>query len=310
MLISMENVIIRQRVGDEKAVDMLKEAGFTGIDYSLCLMDDWEETVNAPDSLKTAAALRRYAEERGMCFSQSHAPLRFRYGNKMDLSEKDYYRIVKSMEFAAALGAPMIVVHTVRPTDGTDAMDYNLRYFRSLLPYAEKFGIKIGVENLYGAVNTSEAMKRATLGMPEAFCEIQDKLSSPYITGCLDIGHANLSYRNAPEFIRRSAGHFEYLHVHDNDSVKDMHQIPAVSRYFGRDKDWDVRCKTKDHPSPSLTYTVPWDEVTEALREVSYSGSMNLEILQYASIFPTEMLPGALRLAADAAKMLAGALKA
>ena len=59
MIISMENLVVRQRVGDEKALDMMKAAGFTGIDYSFCLMDDWEETVNAPDALKTAAALRR-----------------------------------------------------------------------------------------------------------------------------------------------------------------------------------------------------------------------------------------------------------
>ena len=308
MIISMENLIVRQRVGDEKSIDILKAAGFTGIDYSLCLMDDWEETVNAPDALKTAAALRRYAEERGMCFDQSHAPIRFRYGGKMDLSEREYFRIVKSMEFAAALGAPMIVVHTVRPTDGTDSMEYNLRYYRSLLPYAEKFGIKIGVENLYGPVNTSPAMKRNTLGTPEAFCEIQDKLNSPYITGCLDIGHANLSYRNVPEFIRRSAGHFEYLHVHDNDSMRDLHQIPSISRYFGSDRDWADRCKTSDRPSPNLNYTVPWDEVTDALREVRYKGSMNLEILQYTSLFPTELLPTALQLAAGSAKMLADAL--
>ncbi len=310
MIVSTENLILRQRVGDEKTVDMMKEAGLTGIDFSFCSMADWEETVGQADSLKTAESLRRYAEERGMRFSQSHAPFRFRFGSAMDPGEYEYYRIVRSMEFAARLGAPMIVIHCILPADGSDFMEYNLRYYASFLPYAEKFGIQIGVENLPGRTSPELPVTQRSLGKPETFCEIQDRLNSPYIVGCLDIGHANLSYRNAPEFIRRSAGHFEYLHVHDNDSVKDMHQIPAVSRYFGRDKDWDVRCKTKDHPSPSLTYTVPWDEVTEALREVRYGGSMNLEILQYASIFPTEMLPGALRLAADAAKMLADALKA
>ena len=87
MIVSTENLILRQRVGDEKAVDMMKEAGLTGIDYSLCHMADWEETVGQADYLKYAESLRRYAEARGMCFSQSHAPFRFRYGSAMDPGE-------------------------------------------------------------------------------------------------------------------------------------------------------------------------------------------------------------------------------
>ncbi len=304
MIVSTENLILRQRVGDEKAVDMMKEAGLTGIDYSLCSMADWEETVGQADYLKTADSLRRYAEERGMCFSQSHAPFRFRFGSAMDLSEHEYYRIVRSMEYAAHLGAPMIVIHCILPTDGSDFMEYNLRYYTSFLPYAEKFGIKIGVENLPGRTSADLPATQRSLGKPETFCEIQDRLDSPYFVGCLDIGHANMTYGNVPEFIRRSAGYIQYLHVHDNDGVRDMHQIPGISRYLGKDRDWAERSQVPDRPMPNKNFTVPWNEVLAALREIRYQGPFNLELLHFLDVFPTEQMPLALRLIAETGKMM------
>ncbi len=305
MIVSTENLILRQRVGDEKAIDMMKEAGFSGIDYSFCSMEDWEQVVDRPDSLQTADALRRRAEARGICFSQSHAPFRFRFGSAMDESEYEYYRIVRSMEFASRLGAPMIVIHAILPTDDTDFMDYNLRWYSSFLPYAEKYGIRIAVENLPGRFSAAEPPTRRVLGSPETFCEIQDRLDSPYITGCLDIGHANLTYGDVPSFIRQAAGHIEYLHIHDNDGVRDMHQIPALSRYFGKDRDWAERSANPDRPKPNAFFAVPWDEVLAALRDIGYRGPLDLELLRFLCLFPTEQMPVTLQLIAETGQMMA-----
>ena len=51
MLLSVENMIIRRRIGDKAAVDLLKEAGFTGIDYSLCGMEDWDAVAGSKNAL-------------------------------------------------------------------------------------------------------------------------------------------------------------------------------------------------------------------------------------------------------------------
>ena len=306
MLLSTENMIVRKRVGDKAAVDMMAEAGFTGIDYSFCMMEDWEETVNGKESLSYAEDLRKYAESRSVIFCQSHAPFRFRTGMKMDESEYEYYRIVKSMEFAAAMKIPMIVVHALMTEDGSDELDLNCRYYSSLLPYAEKFGIKIAVENLTGRRTRDSLPTQLSLGTPEKFCGIQDRLGSPYICGCLDIGHANLTTHDPAGFIRSSKGYVHYLHTHDNDGVRDSHRLPSLARWFDETAKPDTT--VRDFLSPNPEYSIPWDDVLRALKEIGYSGPFNMELLRYMEGYTTEDLPAALKIAVSVGRRMMQAL--
>ena len=286
MIISVENMIARRRVGDKGAVDMLKAAGFNGIDYSLCSMDDWYETVDSPVALDFAAELREYANERGMAFTQSHAPFRFKFGMQMCEKTEEYRQIVRSMEFAARLGAPMIVIHAVLCPEGCDRFEYNLRYYRSFLEYAHRFGIKIGVENLLGRETPESPATTNCLGSPETFCAMQDELSDPMICGCLDLGHALITTGDPAGFIRKSRGHVHYLHIHDNNGDADLHQLPALYEPAGG------------------RYKMPWKEVCAALSDIGFDGPINLELLRYMNNFRTEELPLALELAAATGKAL------
>ena len=297
MLLSVENYIPRKRVGDRAAMEMLREAGFTGLDFSFFSMNDWDELVDAPGAVQRAEMLRKTAEEAGIVLSQSHAPFRFRYGMEMNESEPEYYKIVKSMEFAAAMGIPAIVVHSIMTNDGSDMLDVNERYYGSLLPYAERFGIQIAVENLTGRRPPDNIPSPDNLGSPETFRAMQDRLDSPYICGCLDIGHANLTLKDAPKFIRECEGYVQYLHTHDNDGFHDNHLLPVLAPYF--DEEGRFLGDRKDPLKNSGIFTVPWGGVLEALRDIHYQGPFNLEIPRYIDSFTTEDLPLALKLAAN-----------
>ncbi|MBQ6470302.1 MAG: sugar phosphate isomerase/epimerase [Lachnospiraceae bacterium] len=289
MRVSAENMIARRRVGDKGAVDMLKKAGFTGIDYSLTMMNDWEETVNAPGALSYAEDLRRYAEDRDIPFVQSHAPFPFKHGMEMSMETKEFYEIVRSMEFAAHLGAPVIVVHSILTPDDSTFMDYNVVFYQKLLPFAEQFGIRIAVENLPVRSGPADSPVPRVLGTPEKFREIQDRLAHPLICGCLDIGHANLTVKDVPAFIRETKGYVQCLHVHDNDGSHDMHELPALYE--------------------SDLFTLQWKEVLAALKETGFDGPFNMEILKYMNRFTTESLPTALKLAAMTACEMAQVLE-
>jgi len=282
-------MIARRRVGDKGAVDMLKAAGFNGIDYSLCSMDDWYETVDSPVALDFAAELREYANERGMAFTQSHAPFRFKYGMQMCEKTEEYRQIVRSMEFAARLGAPMIVIHAVLCPEGCDRFEYNLRYYRSFLEYAHRFGIKIAVENLQGRASSDAPPTLLNLGCAESFCEMQRQLDDPMVCGCLDLCHALITTGDPADFIRKSKGFVDYLHIHDNDGIWDLHQLPALG------EPGDIAHRN---------FQMPWSRVIAALKDISYSGPVNLEPLRYMDNFRTQELPLALELAAATGKAL------
>ena len=297
MLLSLENATVRKRVGDFAAIDMFVEAGFTGMDYSFFNEPkDWEERFGVPDIFQKLEKVRRYAEEKGLVLCQSHAPFRFREGMEMNEGEYEYRRIVKSMEMAAALGIPMIVIHSAMTENNLIMLDFNERYYSSLLPYAERFGIKIAVENLTGRRNAADMPTVHNLGTPELFKEMQDRLASPYICGCLDIGHANLTYHDAPAFIRQCKGYVQYIHTHDNDGAHDCHLLPTLAGYY---EPSEMPKDGKRAANPNSPYTLPWDEVLKALREIGYDGPFNLELPRYQSGFTTEDLPLALKLAAN-----------
>ena len=303
MLLSLENATARKRVGDFAAIDMFVEAGFTGMDYSFFNEPkDWEKCFGTPDVFRKMGKIRRYAEEKGLVLCQSHAPFRFREGMEMNESEYEYHRVVRSMELAAALGIPMIVIHSVMTADNLNMLDFNERYYNSLLPYAERFGIKIAVENLTGRRNAGDAPTVHNLGTPELFKEMQDRLHSPLIVGCLDIGHANLTYHDTPSFIRQCKGYVQYIHTHDNDGFHDCHLLPALGDYFDEcEKPGDG---SKKAANPNSPYTLPWDEVLNALREIGYDGPFNLELPRYQNCFTTEDLPLALKLAVQVGRRM------
>ena len=54
-------------------------------------------------------------------------------------------QIVRSMEYASILGVKHIVVHPVPVPMGIDTVAHNVKYYKTLEPYAKQFGIKICV---------------------------------------------------------------------------------------------------------------------------------------------------------------------
>ena len=121
MLLSVENAVAVERVGAKAAIDMFVEAGFTGMDYSFFNGGEaWEKAFGGPDALKKAEEIRVYAKEQGLALSQSHAPFKFRFGMEMSENEYEFYRIVRSMEIAAAMEIPAIVaVRSTTPVCST-----------------------------------------------------------------------------------------------------------------------------------------------------------------------------------------------
>ena len=244
----------------------------------------------------------------------------------MDETEPEFCRIVRSIEFAGMLGAPLIVVHALRlmPEDRTEdlreeqdrTLELNLRWYRTLQPYAEKAGIRIAVENL--AVRGSDQIySPRLLEDARSYAEILDQLDPDWFTGCFDVGHANLSMGDPAAFIRevgkyihflhihdndghanlsmgdpasfiREAGKYiHHLHVHDNDGHRDLHLMPA----FG---------KLEGHGSNNA-FSIPWKDVALALRDVRYDGPFNYECSTSFAACGKDLLPEAMALSAKAA---------
>ena len=131
------------------------------------------------------AQLKQIGLDNGITCNQSHAPFKLKYDDGLTIENEKYLKLVRSIECAAIAGAESIVVHRVLVPDGVDVFDYNRKYYLSLLPYAEKFGIKIAVENLFTRDSETGRINGNFLADPKAHAEYVRSLGSPCFIACL-----------------------------------------------------------------------------------------------------------------------------
>lgn len=278
MKLSVELYTLAQRFGDFKAVEIVKKAGFDAIDYSYYYDKECDDVLG--DGYKEyAKKLREHLDEVGIFCNQAHAPFTFKYGMEKNISEQKYLWMVHALESASILGATNIAVHAVNVPEGVNFEEYNVQYYKSFIPYCEKFGIHIAVENLF---NRDTKRKRITgkLGSPAELNSIVEKINSPWVVACVDIGHAALTGYEPEDFIKgMNPNILKALHVQDNDYLDDRHILP----YTGQ---------------------LNWEAIMSSLKKADYDGDLTFEIIKYLDRFPDELFSEVLKFSALVGKYL------
>lgn len=278
MKLSVELYTLAQRFGDFKAVEIAKKAGFDAIDYSYYYDKECDDVLG--DGYKEyAQKLREHLDEVGILCNQAHAPFTFKYGMEKNISEQKYLWMVHALESASILGAESIVVHSITVPEGVNFEEYNIEYYKSFIPYCEKFGIHIAVENLF-ARDTKRKRLTGKLGSPAELNSIVEKINSPWIVACVDIGHAALTGYEPEAFIKgMNPNILKALHVQDNDYIDDRHILP----YTGE---------------------LNWEAIMSSLKKADYTGDLTFEIIKYLDRFPDELFSEALKFSALVGKHL------
>ncbi len=265
MLLSINTSCLEKKFGLIKTIDIFAEAGFDAIDLSLSAsVGDKDGFFAGDDYLTKAKDVKEYVLSKGMCVNQSHAYFPTSFDDE-EKTKKAFEYVVKGMEIAAAVGAKAIVVHAKchlnysvygNPEKMKEA---NLDFYRSLIPYAERFGIKIAIENLFQWKNAvGPILGRcdiSTCSRPEEHIDYIDSLNSEYVVACVDVGHANLVGQSPSGVLRALGDRVKCLHLHDNDSRLDTHMIPLT---------------------PNLN-TIDWESICKTLADIGYDGDFTFE---------------------------------
>ncbi len=284
MLLSISTAPMSKRLSDKEAIRIIKEAGFDAYDMSLTKMFFEKETVfNTDKYLDEAKALREYADSLGIVCNQAHAP----YHSSCGDPEKDEYifnAIVRSMEIASVLGAKIIVVHPKQHLNYGDNAEelfrLNVEFYNRLIPYCEKFGIKVATENMWQNNAASGAITDSTCSRAWEFNKYIDAINSPWITGCLDLGHVSLISKNVPDFIRQMGkDRIGALHVHDTDFIDDSHTLPFIEK-------------------------MDYNAIAKALGEIGYEGDFTYEANSFFVNKPLELIPASYKYACEIGRYL------
>lgn len=267
MRLSVESGVLRDLPHKDRLLK-IKEAGFDAVDFSFFKLDGENAELLGENYAECAGELREYMNSIGIVCTQAHAPFDMKADDPISEDCEKYVKLVRSIEAAGILGAPYIVVHSIK-TEPEIFHEYNRAFYLSLLPYAERAGVKIAVENLFGPI-AADGKRQGYLADPEEHMSFVRSLGSPYFNICLDIGHSAVTGR-APEDVIRAMDPelFELMHAHDNDGISDLHGFP----YAG---------------------TFNWTAICAALAEIGYHGNFSLELIGQFNSLPTDMHVAAL----------------
>lgn len=173
---------------------------------------------------------RKLVEDLGIPFDSIHGV----FGPEHDPSSPDEARRKAAIEtyraegeLAVKLGGPAVVIHPAPPAADASEVTAESRSerispFRRTLEELARIGEKLGVVYLIENIPPnyhfgSDPIQIA--GMVRA-------MSHPNIRMCFDTGHAHMVGRTA-EILGRCRDVVSYFHVHDNDTMKDSHQVPG-----------------------------------------------------------------------------------
>jgi sugar phosphate isomerase/epimerase len=202
------------------------------------------------DAHDVAAAMRALDAHDMRAFSL-HAPFTGPEDDLSALEEARRRRAVERhrqcVESAAALGAPILVIHPgvalPEAPDLAALVACSIASIRELAVLSEAKGVRLAVESLPPSYLG---------GRVEELVAIVDGASSEAVGICMDTGHCNLS-GNVVEWIRALGSRIISIHLHDNDGSDDQHLPPGEG-------------------------SINWLAFASALREIGYSQPITLEV--------------------------------
>ena len=276
----------------EDGYALLKASGFSCVDFSLngYLLNTalYQSEVNSffdqtmQELEQFFAPHKKGAKSAGITINQMHMP----YPNYVPKGSKelnDYlWNVVapKSMEICAFMGCPYIVVHGFKLAYylGSERKEWERTeaFLDSLAPIAKELGITICSENLYEGIGgqIGEGPCCDARKAVERIDRFNDKYHEEILGFCFDTGHANLVGIDFERFITMLDYRLKVLHIHDNDGIADLHQIPFTFT------------KTREN-LPSTD----WGGFVKGLRNIGFDKVLSFETAPVLTTFPQIMKP-------------------
>lgn len=233
----------------EESVNLAKQAGFEefdlGLSSRLLLEEDWEQRLEA---MQEAIA---YA---GMHIRYVHTP----YDYPRSREEEDWKRFelasMRCIEKVPELGADCAAIHPrsfMKPDyDADEEYAEAVRFLRPYVETAHRHSVVLGIEIMRGAGASAPARIRRFGTDTDVLIRLADELDAGI---CWDTGHANISLQQQYKSIHKIGKRLKMVHINDNFAEDDVHLAPFLGR-------------------------IDWQQTMKALKEIGYSGSMNLEV--------------------------------
>ena len=297
------SVQTKELIQDENPVAGFAEmarAGFTCADFSLnqylLNLDIYKERLNpffnqSVTELEAFFEPQRAAAERaGVRIHQMHMPYPI-YVPQASTKVNRYLAqevAPKSLRVAQFFDCKYIVVHgfKLRKYLGSEQAEWEQTeaFLTELAPLAKECGVTMCIENLYDGLagHMVEGPCCDAQLAAERIDRMNERFGAEVLGFCFDSGHANLVGLDFESFLRTLGPRLKVLHLHDNDGITDLHQIPYT---FAKSRENET--------------STDWGGFLRGLRAIHYEGTLNFETAPVLTAFPDALQASALRVLAD-----------
>ena len=285
MKTSISNGMLLKQFSAEETFKLLKDAGFDAVapDTNRLLNPkyDPEGRWTGDNYLEEAKKLRAYAEEIGLSVSYA---IGYTHDYHHDFEEVSFPLIRRSIEIAATLGAPYVLIsipHRGAYSGNEEALfEQYTGYYARMATLAQEFGIKIALKNTSSFSWKSYAQDHDVCSKPEDMIRYLDTLNAQYpdcFVACVDTGLAYLVGYQPDEYVKALGNRVKLLAVNDNNRRKNIRVTPGSG-------------------------IINFAKLTEALKEIGYEGDYVLDI---TCNLPKELLKVHYTYAAEIARYFA-----
>lgn len=249
----------------KESIEKCANAGYRGLDFGFAELSLASERLRQEDWLEELAEYKILAEKLGVMFVQAHATIWDFCKDDGAMDEKKLL-FERSIIGAGYLGAEWLVVH---PSDGgLDTHKRNVEFFRYYAEFAEKYKVKLAIENMWGKTRSGNAKYCVA---PEELLRLVEDVHRDNVKVCWDVEHGSIEKLNQREAIGLLKDYIVTTHISDEAGPDSIHILP----YLGK---------------------ADWAEILGALAEIDYRGNFNFEIQHYLPGVPKELVPAAMRL--------------
>lgn len=270
--------------------DLIHNAGFNCVDFSLhsylsnnqiydgVKTDFFDKTINELEEYFQPHKL--VAQSSNVSIYQMHMPYPV-FDPRGTKEINDYLMNVvapKSLHICSFFDCKYIVMHgfkLYRYVGSEEAeWSYTESFIEKIAPLLKELNITICIENLYQNIGGHfvESTGCNAKKFAERIDKLNDKFKAEILGFCFDTGHANVLGFDFERFITTLDYRLKVLHIHDNDGIRDLHQIPFA---FSR---------ARENSS-----STDWSGFINGLRNIHFDKVLNFETTPVLNSFPPEI---------------------
>lgn len=264
--------------GEDRGFEIIANAGFDAIDYSMHLLDLDDPLFDQPIETiyRHYEMMRNTITAQGLTVCQMHTLYPTYWGDQKDKRRLQATRA--GLAASGGLNCSYAVVHPMIPESATSKMDadeswqINRNFYTSLISLSREYDVQVAIENMFSWENGKYIPNQFSTAkdMVTYIDRLNDIAGEERFVACYDTGHAHLLGNDLYEEICTLGKRLKILHLHDNAQEEDAHTKP----YLG---------------------TINWYRVMQALRAVAYRGPISFEAHGFIVSFPPDQYIDALK---------------